>query len=163
MRCSLVTLAIVAMLACVAPARAQDLYDDDGDGVPDATDECLDTQPGDFIDAYGCPVCDCEMTAEGDAWPSRAAYVRCVLGEAKVRKDQGRLTAREFRAALKRARTSSCGDEDLTRCCVWKAEDGEGRCRVMSWERCDYAVLNAYDAIDWDVGSCLPNPCNEDD
>jgi hypothetical protein len=163
MHLRLVMLGFAALLACAPCARAQDLTDEDLDGVPDEVDECLDTPVGDFIDALGCSVCDCEATAAGDSWASRQAYFRCVLAEGKARKEAGRLTSKELRAVLKRARASSCGDEDLTRCCVWKAENGEGRCRVMAWDKCDYEILHAYDAVDWDVGSCLPDPCNEDE
>jgi len=157
------TVAFAALLACAPLAGAQDLSDDDLDGVPDEADLCLDTPSGDFIDELGCSICDCETMPDGDGWPSRNAYVRCVLNEAKARRASGRITGSELRAALKRARASSCGNEDLTRCCVFPDQRGEGRCRVLGWERCDAGTLHVYDAVDWDVGSCLPNPCNAEE
>lgn len=154
-------LALFLVLALVPGARAA-AVDDDLDGVDDAIDECIDTPPGDFVDAVGCSVCDCDFDANGDDWSSRGAYVRCVIKEAKARKASSRLSRHAFRDAVKRARNSSCGDADLTRCCVWSSEDTEAaRCRITTWEQCDPDTMGVYDAEDFDVGSCLPNPCNE--
>jgi len=155
-------LALLLALALVPGARAA-AVDDDVDGVDDTIDECIDTPPGDFVDAVGCSVCDCDFDANGDDWASRGAYQRCVIKEAKARKADGRITKRAFREAIKRARNASCGNPDLTRCCVWTTEEtAEARCKVVDWERCDPDSLGVFDAEDVDVGSCLPNPCNEE-
>lgn len=151
------------VLGLTANCPAQEVSDDDRDGVADEIDYCLDTPRGDFVDDFGCSVCDCESSPDGDSWASRRAYVRCVAGEARSRLAAGRIGPDEFRLAIRRARASSCGDEDLTRCCVSRKSGRPARCRIMKWERCDAETLGAFDAVDWDVGSCLPNPCNEEE
>ncbi len=156
-------LACGLVLAFASGVLAQADSDDDRDGVPDEVDFCLDTPAGDFIDAFGCSVCDCEQAPEGGAWSSRRAYQRCVAAEARTRLLDGRIGPAEFRLALKRARASSCGNADLTRCCLFRRAGGAGRCRVMAWERCDAETLRIHDAVDWDVGSCFPNPCNAEE
>lgn len=155
---------VLGMVLALAPAcLAEDLADEDGDGVADELDYCLETPPRDFVDEFGCSVCDCEQSPEGESWSSRRAYVRCVASEARRRLTAGRIDADELRSAIRRARASSCGDEDLTRCCVFRTAGRPGRCRIMDWERCDAETLGAFDAVDWDVGSCLPNPCNDEE
>ncbi len=152
-----------ALLALASAGRSEELVDEDGDGVQDEVDYCIDTPAGDFVDDLGCSVCDCETSPEGDAWSSRRAYVRCVVTEARARLAAGRITAEEWRFAIKRARASSCGNEDLTRCCLFRKASRPARCRVMPWERCDADRLHVLDAVDWDVGSCLPNPCTREE
>jgi len=158
----LLPLLAIALVAAPVRSAAEEpaiVEDEDGDGVDDEIDECLDTGASELVGPDGCSVCDCEETPDGDAWPSRKAYYRCVLVEARSRRQAGLLEGREFRDALRAARRSTCGDDELTRCCVERREGGTLRCRVMSWERCDEDVLRVFTVDDLDVGSCLPNPC----
>jgi len=67
-----------------------------------------------------------------------------------------------MRAALRAARLSTCGNLDLTRCCVYQSDnDDVGRCRMMSPDACDALdrQMENGGADDMDSGSCLPNPC----
>jgi hypothetical protein len=151
-------LAAALALVLVPGVRAQ-MADDDGDGVDDAVDECIDTPPGDMVDAAGCSVCDCDGTAAGAAWASHAAYLRCVVHEAKARHAAGRLARRAYRAQLRHARASTCGNDALTRCCVHRTDGAAGHCRIVGWAACDADTLHVFDASDEDSGSCLPSPC----
>lgn len=46
--------------------RAAGVRDKDGDGVPDAVDECKDTAPGEKVDAKGCTVKDADQDGVAD-------------------------------------------------------------------------------------------------
>lgn len=140
--------------------------DIDGDGVDDAIDECVGTEAGDIVDETGCGVtddCPCEMTADGELWANHGEYVRCVVQAAKVRRTGARSVRRGLKAVKKRARRSTCGQENLTRCCVWEDLDdlAPGKCRKLSVERCE--LLGGQDDVaaveDMGPGSCEPNPC----
>jgi len=69
-----------------------------------------------------------------------------------------------MRVVLRRAKKSTCGNVDLTRCCFYpsldkKRETGAGRCRIMHWRRCAKKIKRYGRAEDLGTGSCLPNPC----
>ena len=152
-------------LVLASPARGQTPPPDaDLDGVADAVDECDDTPSGDLIDAAGCSLCPCEETPDGDTWASHEAYVRCVRIEAKRMRAAKRLTRKGKRAAVKRARRATCGNEEMTRCCVYPddydadAESVTGECRIMSVDAC-FDLGDRADAEDTGPGSCNPNPC----
>ena len=152
-------------LLVVAPARGQTPpLDEDLDGVADDVDECEETPPGDLIDATGCSLCPCEESVDEEPWASHDAYVRCVKVEAKRMRAARLLTRKAKRAAMKRARRSTCGNEVLTRCCVYPedydvdAESVTGECRVMSVDAC-FDLGDRADAEDTGPGSCNPNPC----
>jgi hypothetical protein len=133
--------------------------DDDGDGVPNGLDACAGTAAGDLVDARGCSVCPCDGRAEGGAWSGRAEYVRCVRSEARQRLAAGLFDAAHRRAALARARRSTCGRPDPTRCCIYAgATDAVGRCRIMRRTACE-SRIEAGSAADAGLGSCLPSPC----
>jgi hypothetical protein len=142
--------------------------DADEDGTGDDVDQCLDTPPGDLVDATGCSVCECET----DAWSSHRQYLGCVKAQVRMRLETGG-TAATLHAAVKRAKKSTCGDARLTRCCFWANDDDPGRCRVMSVARCEAAVDRLRGdryGDDYGPGSCLEpasepglpdNPCAE--
>src|SRR5205814_8843506 len=120
---------------------------------------CDDTPPGDLVDADGCSICPCETTADGDDWGSHRDYVRCVVDATRSRVQIGALRAREMRATVKRARRSTCGNAELTRCCVYTDEDADvGSCRMMRPDACD-AFSDRMDAEVEGSGSCVLNPC----
>ena len=166
LRHAAIAFAVMWTMASAWPAAAQveDPADLDGDGVVDTLDQCLDTPPEDLIAADGCSVCPCDETTAGDPWVSHDAYVGCVAGEAHARRQAGTMRRREMRAAIRRARRSTCGDAALTRCCVYvhlddMADVNVGQCRMIGPDECDALA----DQVDWseDVGggSCNPNPC----
>jgi hypothetical protein len=159
-------LAVLWVVAGAASAAAQVDPDEDGDGVVDTLDECNDTPEGDLIDAQGCSVCPCDATAAGDPWASHDAYVACVMDEAKARREAKTMKRREMRNVIRRARKATCGDQALTRCCVYAhlddtADVSVGQCRIMTVDACEEMGLR--EDLDWveDVegGSCTPNPC----
>jgi hypothetical protein len=87
-----------------------------------------------------------------------------VSAEARARRRAGTMKRKEMLAAVKRARKSTCGNPNLTRCCVYAHLDDTasvnvGQCRMISPDACT-ALLDQVDwAEDVDVGSCTPNPC----
>ena len=154
-------LVLVLLMAFAGRASAQqvDDVDTDGDGVVDSLDQCDDTPPGDIVDADGCSVCPCDETADGDSWTSHRDYVQCVAAEARTRVQSGAAHTRDMRAAVKRARRSTCGNPALTRCCVYTDDNADlGSCRMMRPDACD-ALSDRVDAEDEGSGSCVPNPC----
>jgi len=133
--------------------------DDDGDGVPNGLDACAGTARGDLVDARGCSVCPCDGPAGGGTWIGRGQYVRCVRSEARRRVAAGLLDAGHRRAALDRARRSTCGRPDPTRCCLYTgATDTVGRCRITRRTACESRIAGG-NAADAGPGSCLPSPC----
>ena len=105
-------------------------------------------------------VCPCDTTAGGAAWTSHREYVSCVVTEARRRLRAHALRSRDMRATVRAAKFSSCGDEALTRCCVYRDEDAEvGTCRLTRPEDCDALDGDRVEADDEGSGSCVPNPC----
>jgi hypothetical protein len=145
------------------PIGAADVVDDDHDGVADEIDDCTDTPEAEIVGSDGCSVCACAGPDENSAWASRDAYLGCVLNAARERKRAHTMSRKAARAAVKAARKSSCGDQALTRCCIYPADSEEdvveGACRVVTVERCDEMSEQLEWAEDADPGSCLPNPC----
>jgi hypothetical protein len=165
-------LVVIALLAAAVAApylNAQagappddPVIDDDNDGVDDDFDDCWDTPEGDLVDEVGCSVCDCDETPTGEAWASHGDYVQCVVAEVKARMTAAAMTRVERRAAVQHAKRSTCGNDELTRCCIFPDTDDEvivGRCKVVPWDRCDAMIETRDWAEDLDTGSCLPNPC----
>lgn len=158
--------AVLWAVSGAVPAFGQVDPDTDGDGVTDATDQCADTEPGDLVDPVGCCVCPCDGTTAGDPWTSHDEYVACVTAEAKVRRAEKTMKRLEMRTTIRRARKATCGDDTLTRCCVYahlddNADVNMGQCRVTTIDACD--ALGSREDLDWvedvDGGSCAPNPC----
>ncbi len=158
--------AMLWVLAGATPVAGQTAADADGDGVADAADQCTDTPAGDLVDDAGCSVCPCDAPVDGDAWTSHDAYVACVTTAVKARRAAHTMSRKEMRSEIRRARKATCGNEALTRCCIYahldeNAEVNVGQCRIMTPDACD-GLTNRSD-LDWvedvDVGSCTPNPC----
>lgn len=158
--------AMTLALAPVRPASAQAFGGDfDEDGVADAEDLCPDTPAGDLVDAEGCSLCPCEAAIDDSPWGSHQTYMRCVITSARRLRTERQLTRRTMRAAIKRARKSTCGNDAMTRCCVYPSLDSDaevivGQCRMLTPERCDALGTLVDLAEDMGAGSCLPNPCN---
>jgi len=161
----LLALFFIAGLVLVAPARGQSEPTDDldQDGVTDEVDDCDDTPLGDLVDAAGCSLCPCDESVDAEPWTSHQSYVACVITEAKRMRAARQLTRKQKRAAVKRAKHSTCGIEQLTRCCVYPdyADDADtvvGDCRIMTADEC-FDLGDRVDAEDEGSGSCNPNPC----
>ena len=161
----LFALSFVVGLVLVAPvwAQSEPAPDSDMDGVMDDLDQCDDTPLGDLVDAAGCSLCPCDESVDAEPWPSHKRYVACVVGVAKHMRAAHQLTRKQKRAAVKRARRSTCGTEQLTRCCVYPdydpdAESVVGDCRIMTADAC-FDLGDRVDAEDEGSGSCTPNPC----
>ena len=139
--------------------------DDDQDGVADELDACIDTPSGDITAADGCSVCPCEGPADGSSWGSHDGYLKCVADAIRVRKHDRTMSRKAARNALRIARKATCGNEALTRCCIFPSDQTEasdtvvGKCRIMSVDQCDELTNRLDWAEDADPGSCLPNPC----
>lgn len=160
MRRLLVTAALVLALAVPATRVGAQAADADGDGVPDATDVCPDTEAGALVGDDGCQACACDADADGVPWASRYHYFRCVVTAARAARDAGTVDRRAYRTLTRQARLSNCGSPDLARCCLFRsAEDTEGRCRMLTADRCDADVMHVDEATDVGPGTCLPNPC----
>ncbi len=160
----LLALSFVLGLVLVGPAGAQTTADDfDLDGVADDLDECEETPLGDLIDPAGCSLCPCDESIDEEPWESHQSYVQCVITEAKRMRAARLLTRKVKKAAVRRARRSTCGTEQLTRCCVYPDDDVDaesvvGDCRIMTADEC-FALGDRADAEDEGSGSCNPNPC----
>ena len=159
-----------AMTLALAPSRsalAQDFPGDlDQDGVLDLADRCPDTPAGDLVDPTGCSECPCEGSVGGTPWASQRAYVLCVVRAAHRQRAVREITRKEMKAAVKRARKTTCGNAALTRCCVYSDSDLSsdadqivGTCRLTTADACDNLTDQFALAEDTGAGSCLPNPC----
>ena len=155
-----------AMTLALAPAQSAhtQALDGDLDGVDDTVDQCLDTPAADLVDDSGCSVCPCEASLDATPWPSHKAYVNCVVGAAHRMRSTRELTRKEMKSAVRRARRSTCGDGEMTRCCVYPSLDSDadvivGRCRLTTVDACDQLTIDLDNAEDAGPGSCMPNPC----
>ena len=138
----------------VAPAG-----DADGDGVGDGVDACPASVAGELVDGIGCPVCPCEAMRDGTPWPSRFAYTRCLRSELRRRARLGDETRPTARAITRQTRVSTCGSDDLTRCCVYKTSGAVGECRVLRPARCDATRQRAAGVLDVGPGICAVDTC----
>jgi hypothetical protein len=152
------------LIATPTHAQLEDAPDYDEDGVADAVDACSDTDPADLVAPDGCVIASCEDGLDGSGWSSRNAYVAYITSWAKGAKMSGKITGRDVRALIRRARNSTCGSPELVRCCVFASfEDDLGRCRIMTEGACEALDDRLFDADgeadEEGPGSCLPNPC----
>ncbi len=106
--------------------------------------------------------CPCDAAADGAAWASHGEYVACVATEARHLRMAGAMRPKERRAAIRAAKHSTCGNDALTRCCVYLSDDANvGQCRMMSPDACSALddQMDSGEADDEGSGSCVPNPC----
>jgi hypothetical protein len=130
--------------------------DADRDGVLDDLDACPGTPAGELVDRTGCSLCPCAGPAAGEAWSSRAAYLRCARAAARTLGAVGRVAGRHRRAAVEHAKRSSCGRPALTRCCLFASADASsGRCRIVRRDACAAHPS----ALDAGPGSCVETSC----
>lgn len=138
--------------------------DTDGDGTLDIDDQCPETGAGDLVDEQGCGLsdaCPCDGTVDLEPWGSHAAYLGCVKAAGRTMVTEGAHTRKQVRRAIRRAKRSTCGNDNLTRCCVWTTDDlGDpvSRCLQVTVDRCDaYADDPDTDSAD-DIGPGLCDP-----
>ena len=81
--------------------------DDDNDGVPNDSDLCPGTRPGDVINGQGCSIAQFSP-CEGP-WRNHAEYVRSVTRTASNFYRAGLITSRQRNAILRAAIQSDCG------------------------------------------------------
>ena len=81
--------------------------DTDGDGVPDAEDECPDTPPGAVTDATGCSV-DQLVPCDGP-WRNHGEYVRALHAVTSHFVREGLLTSEQARVIFLQGVRSDCG------------------------------------------------------
>jgi hypothetical protein len=86
--------------------------DSDGDGVPDAMDQCPDTPPGAIVDANGCSIdqlVPCEGPQSGGTWRNHGQYVRAVIQAANDFLQAGLINHRQWAQIVTSAAQSRCG------------------------------------------------------
>jgi fibronectin-binding autotransporter adhesin len=122
----------VQLGACAPP-------DTDGDGVPDAIDQCPDTPPGAITDAAGCSIHQlvrCEGPREGGTWKSHGQYVRAMIHVATDFLKARLITRRQWAQIVTSAARSRCGwnrhwdhdgDRDWRREWAWEHDRDWGR------------------------------------
>ncbi len=88
--------------------------DSDGDGVPDAQDQCPGTAPGVAVDAQGCSIAQlvpCEGPRSGGKWRDHGEYVSSVVKTVRAFEAAGRITSAEGEKITVAAARSSCGKD----------------------------------------------------
>ena len=88
--------------------------DGDGDGVPDDIDLCLDSLPGQPVNADGCTItqlCPCAGPLGGGAWTNQGAFVACRTLAARDFAAQGLIGRSEINVYVREAAASTCGGE----------------------------------------------------
>lgn len=88
-----------------------DQADSDGDRVGDACDQCPDTTDG-LVTRQGCSIaqlCPCDGPASGQQWESQTDYLRCVARATRTFRRSGQMSRAESLETLRRASRSGCG------------------------------------------------------
>jgi len=86
--------------------------DEDADGVPDSSDLCPDTTPGDVVNSNGCSIdqlVPCNGPASGGTWKNHGQYVSSVAHAAADFLAQGLISQDEKDAIVAAAAQSKCG------------------------------------------------------
>ncbi len=89
-----------------------DQSDTDGDGLGDACDQCPATPSGSVVTRDGCSVdqlCPCDGPKAGGTWDSQPQYLRCVSQATRTLRRQGQLSRAESLRVLRGAARSVCG------------------------------------------------------
>jgi hypothetical protein len=88
------------------------VFDSDGDGVPDAIDECPNSLAGAVVDAHGCSIdqlVPCEGPRSGGAWKNHGEYVSALVKVAKAFATAGLITEDQAQRIVKAAAGSNWG------------------------------------------------------
>ncbi len=89
-----------------------DQRDTDGDGLGDACDHCPGTAAGSLVTRDGCSIdqlCPCDGPTNGGAWDNQSAYLRCVSEATRSLRRQGQMSRGDSLQLLRRAAHSGCG------------------------------------------------------
>jgi hypothetical protein len=89
--------------------------DADGDGAPDALDQCADTPAGGLINASGCTIdqlVPCEGPSTGGTWKNHGQYVSAVAHVSNTFKKEGLISGREKGQIVSTAAQSECGKSE---------------------------------------------------
>jgi hypothetical protein len=89
-----------------------DQADADGDGVGDVCDLCPDTPAGTTVLDNGCTpqqLCPCEGPPDGGEWANPRAYMRCVARNLKELWREGKVSRSDVARMLRDAAKSGCG------------------------------------------------------
>lgn len=86
--------------------------DSDGDGVPDAQDDCANTAPGAPVNASGCSLdqlVPCAGPASGGVWRNHGQYVAARLRVIQQFRREGWLNRNQTKELISAAARSDCG------------------------------------------------------
>lgn len=85
--------------------------DSDGDGVGNACDQCQNTTEG-LVTQQGCSIaqlCPCDGPASGQQWETQTEYLRCIARATRTFRRSGQMSRAESLETLRRASRSGCG------------------------------------------------------
>jgi hypothetical protein len=89
-----------------------DQADSDGDKVGDACDRCPNTNPASLTTREGCSVeqlCPCGGPTTGEPWQSQRDYLRCVARAVRTLRREGQISHSQSMQFIRSAAHSGCG------------------------------------------------------